>query len=226
MFQLLNQISQDEYKGKLIVFDGVDGSGKTTMLQMLADKLRNEGKDVLITMQPTPEMRELPIFKTFIYKPEKRHLIDYRALQLYMLADRMQHYKEIIEPALQAGTYVLSDRYIFTMLATMLARGNRPEPWLNELLPSIRQPHATFIMDVDLETCISRIKQRKTFEDSYVEREHLKQSLKGYLSVAEHFGLHIINSSEIDTNQAFMKVKQTLKEIMVSKNESVESFGS
>jgi dTMP kinase len=222
MFQTLMPVTSGEFKGKLIVFDGVDGSGKSTMLEMLAEKLRNEGKDVLITMQPTPEMRQLHIFKTFIYKPEKRKLVDYRALQLYMLADRMQHFKEVIEPALQVGTYVLSDRYIFTMLATMLARGNHPESWLNELLPSIRMPDATFIMDVDLETCIQRIKERKSFEDSYVEREHLKKSLESYLTIANEFRLKVINSSELGINQAFSKVEETIHQIRVREVESHE----
>ncbi|WP_181444665.1 dTMP kinase [Bacillus sp. 03113] len=222
MFQKLTPITSEEYKGKLIVFDGVDGSGKSTMLEMLANKLRNEGEDVLVTMQPTPEMRKFHIFKTFIYKPEKRQLVDYRALQLYMLADRMQHFKEIIEPALKEGTYVLSDRYIFTMLATMLARGNQPESWLNELLPSIRMPHATFIMDVDLETCIQRIKERKSFEDSYVEREHLKKSLESYLTIANDFGLKVINSSKLGINQAFSKIEEPIRQMRVREVESGE----
>lgn len=223
MFQTLMPITSGEYKGKLIVFDGVDGSGKSTMLEMLAEKLRSEGENVMVTMQPTPEMRQLHIFKTFIYKPEKRQLVDYRALQLYMLADRMQHFKEIIEPALQKGTYVLSDRYIFTMLATMLARGNHPEPWLNELLPSIRMPHATFIMDVDLETCIRRIKERKSFEDSYVEREHLKKSLESYLTIANEFGLKVINSLELGINQAFSEIEEAIQQMRVREIESIEN---
>ncbi|OKP87759.1 hypothetical protein A3844_10155 [Paenibacillus helianthi] len=49
-------------------------------------------------------MRQLHIFKTFIYEPEKRHLVDYNALQMYMFADRLQHYREIIEPALQMSS--------------------------------------------------------------------------------------------------------------------------
>lgn len=223
MFQKLAPINTGEYKGKLIVFDGVDGSGKSTMLEMLAEKLRNDGEEVLITMQPTPEMRQLHIFKTFVYEPEKRNLIDYRALQLYMIADRMQHFKEVIEPALQKGTYVLSDRYIFTMLATMLARGNHPEPWLSELLSLIRMPHATFIMNVELETCIRRIKERKSFENSYVEREHLKRSLESYLTIANEFGLKVINSSELGISEAFSEIKETIQQMRVRKVESIEN---
>lgn len=206
MFPALNPISTEEYEGRLFTFDGVDGSGKTTMIEMLAEKLRKEGKQVLLTMQPTPEMRQLHIFKTYIYEPEKRQLVDYNALQMYMLADRMQHYREIIEPALRMGVNVISDRYIYTMLATMIAREHSPEPWLVELLPSIRQPHAAFLMDVDLETSIERIQQRTSFEDSFVEREHLMKSLSSYRTVGEHFGMHIISSARLGIDAAFTKI--------------------
>ncbi|MEK3902084.1 dTMP kinase [Paenibacillus sp. FSL R7-0179] len=206
MFPALNPISNDEYQGRLFVFDGVDGAGKTTMIEMLAEKLRKEGKQVLLTMQPTPEMRQLHIFRTYIYEPEKRHLVDYNALQMYMFADRKQHYREIIEPALQEGIYVISDRYIYTMLATMIARGHSPESWLIELLPSIRQPHVAFLMDVDLETSVERIQQRKSFEDSFVEREHLLKSLTSYRTVGEHFGMHIISSANLGIDAAFAEI--------------------
>ncbi|WP_340024650.1 dTMP kinase [Paenibacillus sp. FSL K6-1096] len=206
MFPALNPIFAEEYQGRLFTFDGVDGAGKTTMIEMLAEKLRKEGKQVLLTMQPTPEMRQLHIFKTYIYEPEKRHLVDYNALQMYMLADRMQHYREIIEPALREGAYVISDRYIYTMLATMIARGHSPEPWLIELLPLIRQPHAAFLMDVDLETCIERIQQRTSFEDSFVEREHLMKSLNSYRIVGEHYGMHIISSAGLGIEAAFTEI--------------------
>lgn len=213
MFPALCPISIEEYSGRFIVFDGVDGAGKTTMIDMLADKLRSEGKDVLLTMQPTPEMRQLSIFRTFVYEPERRHLVDYNALQMYMLADRMQHYKEIIEPALQQGSYVISDRYIYTMLATMVARGHSPEPWMIELLPSIRRPHLSFLMDVDLETSIERIRRRKSFEDSYVEREHLQKSLESYRTVGQQFQMHVVSSTELGIEDAFSKIAAIVEQL-------------
>lgn len=206
MFPALCPIPVEEYPGRFIVFDGVDGAGKTTMIELLADKFRAEGKEVLLTMQPTPEMRQLSIFRTFVYEPEKRHLVDYTALQMYMLADRMQHFKEIIEPALQKGIYVISDRYIYTMLATMAARGHSPEPWMVELLPSIRKPHLSFLMDVDLETSIERIRKRKSFEDSYIEREHLQKSLESYRTVGQQFEMHVVSSAEYGIEGAFSQI--------------------
>jgi dTMP kinase len=206
MFEKLRQFNKQEFRGTLITFDGVDGSGKSTMIEMLEEKLKFDGKKVTVTTQPTPEMRELSIFKTYIYQPDKRHLVDYQALQLFMLADRLQHVKEVIEPALKEGKYVISDRYIFTMLATMVARGHRAEPWLDDLLPHIPLPHVPFIMDVDLDTCVSRIKERKSFEDSFVEREHLRKSLNSYREVASHYKLNIISSSSLNVQEAFEEV--------------------
>ncbi|MGE6230771.1 dTMP kinase [Paenibacillus chitinolyticus] len=213
MFPSLSPISEDEYQGRLFVFDGVDGSGKTTMIDMLSRKLQDQKKTVLVTMQPTQEMRQFRIFKTFVYQPENRNLVDYRALQMYMLADRIQHFKEIIEPALLSGTDVICDRYIYTMLATMVARGNVPESWMLELLSSIRLPHASFLMDVDLETSIERIKQRKTFEDSYVERDHLTKSLNSYRTVANYYGMHVISSTDLNIDEAFLKITSIIERL-------------
>ncbi|TDQ36615.1 dTMP kinase [Aureibacillus halotolerans] len=199
--------------GKLITFCGVDGSGKSTMIEKLAAYLRAKGHDVVVTMQPTPEMRELAIFKTFIYEPEKRDQIDYRALQLYMLADRLQHSKEVIEPALAKGAYVVCDRYIFTMLSTLLTRGHRPEPWMNEIISYILRPDAAFIMDVDLKSSIQRIKQRRSFEDSYVERDHLKKSLHAYRDVGKMFKAHMLNSSSLPIEEASHQVFSIVDEL-------------
>lgn len=214
MFAQLNNHATN-YPGKLITFDGVDGSGKSTAIENLVKHLESCGKKVLVTTQPTPEIRAFRIFKTFIYEPEKREFIDYRALQLYMFGDRLQHIKEVIEPALKDGAFVISDRYIFTMLATFIARGHDPEPWMNGIIQHIRRPDAAFIMDVDLETCIHRIKQRKSFEDSYVEREHLMKSIHAYRTIGTEFDLHLLNSSEYDIEQINDHVNRTVLTLQV-----------
>lgn len=99
------------------------------------------------------------------------------------------------------------------MLATMVARGNSPEPWLEKILPSIRQPHASFLMDVDVETSITRIKQRKSFEDSYVEREHLEKSLASYRKVAECYDMHVISSADLGIEDAFSKIASIVDQL-------------
>lgn len=66
--------------GRLVVFEGTDGAGKTTVLEMVAERLRERGRDVLVTWQPTPDARELPLFRRYLFEPEERDAIDYRAL--------------------------------------------------------------------------------------------------------------------------------------------------
>lgn len=119
--------------GRLVIIDGNDGTGKSTLLGGIEQRLRERGYDVLRTSQPTTEARELDAFKVYLFEPERRDEIDYRALLCMMIGDRLQHAHQIIKPALAAGQIVLCDRYIFTQMVTTRTRGYQDEPWMYEL---------------------------------------------------------------------------------------------
>ena len=107
---------RNESAGKLITFCGLDGCGKSTMIKMLSEDLKQEGYEVLITKQPTDTMRKTNIFRTFMDQPDHSNY-EYRSLSLMAAADRIQHVNHVILPALKAGKIVICDRYFFSCLA-------------------------------------------------------------------------------------------------------------
>lgn len=100
--------------GLLFTFCGLDGSGKTTLINRLVDEL---GADypLFLTKQPTPAVRESAIFRTYMDSPD-HSAFDYRSLSLLAASDRVQHVSKVIEPRLQQGMIVISDRYFIPVL--------------------------------------------------------------------------------------------------------------
>ena len=102
-------------RGRFITFEGVEGSGKTTQLEGLAERLRRGGADVVVTREPggTTLGREL---RALVLRPSAEPMSPVAELLLYA-TDRAQHLTEIVEPALERGTIVLCDRYKDATLA-------------------------------------------------------------------------------------------------------------
>ena len=119
-------LKSNTYSGKLIVFEGTDGAGKTSMIgltrQLMEEKYGEE--QVISVKQPTDMSRKTKLFQKMMYSRNHEE-IDYRAVQLLTMSDRVQHCFETVVPALKEGKTVICDRYIFTSLANMLARGYR-----------------------------------------------------------------------------------------------------
>jgi dTMP kinase len=112
-------------QGKFITFEGIDGSGKSTQLRMLAETLRVKGIDFLSTFEPgdTPLGRRLR--KAFL---ETEEAVAPIAELLLFAADRAQHVEHLIKPALETGRVVISDRYADATFAYQGAgRGFRRE---------------------------------------------------------------------------------------------------
>ena len=102
-------------KGKFIVFEGIDGSGKTTQLKLLGEKLAALGYPVLYTREPGGT-RVGELVRDLLLNPQYGELVP-RAEALLYAAARAQHVEEIILPALEQGKVVLCDRYIDSSLA-------------------------------------------------------------------------------------------------------------
>ena len=104
--------------GKLIVFEGIDGTGKSTQIRLLAEYLEKRGGTVVTSYEPTHGqwgrlLRESATTGRFSLEEE---------VDLF-LKDRKEHVQELILPALERGEYVLLDRYYFSMMAYQSARG-------------------------------------------------------------------------------------------------------
>jgi dTMP kinase len=110
-------------RGLLIAFEGIDGTGKSSQLQMLATTLEQLGRSVVITREPTDGPYGRKIRSLFT---SRAGITPAEELALFM-ADRREHVREVIEPALRAGRIVLTDRYYLSTAAYQGAAGQDPE---------------------------------------------------------------------------------------------------
>ncbi|MDQ6954265.1 MAG: dTMP kinase [Mariprofundaceae bacterium] len=149
------------HTGRLISFEGGDGCGKSTQLTLTADWLREQGRDVLETRQPGAtalgrEIRTLLLSGEFVPVPECELLL--------FLADRVQHVKAVIQPALNQGKWVLCDRYSDSTLAYQLAaRGLAEGTDLKPMLAFAEAgcvPQQTFWLDVPAVLALQRVRTR------------------------------------------------------------------
>jgi dTMP kinase len=110
-------------RGLLIAFEGIDGTGKSSQLQMLGATLVQLGHQVVMTREPTDGAYGRKIRSLFT---SRFQITPAEELELFM-ADRREHVREVIEPALRAGRIVLTDRYYLSTAAYQGAVGQDPE---------------------------------------------------------------------------------------------------
>ncbi len=204
-------LRNNEYPGRLIVFEGTDGAGKTTMISMTEKYLSKKlgAENVVTVKQPTDMSRKTKLFQKMMYS-ENHDEIDYRAVQLLTMSDRIQHGTEIIEPALKSGNTVICDRYIFTSLANMLARGYCNEAWFFEVAKHILRPDVTFLAYVPPETAIARIKSRPSERDRYLNEQLLINVSKQFSDMAERESFTVLDTT-CEPSIAFERVLSALK---------------
>lgn len=156
--------------GKLIVFCGLDGCGKSTAIWQMQARLLELGEPVFVTKQPTPALRETGIFRTFTDQ-QNHSQYDYRALSLMAAADRLQHVRAEILPRLREGQTVLCDRYFYSCLANLRARGYGADRWIYEIAEKLPRPDYAFFLDLPVETAVARVRSRPEERDRYIDME-------------------------------------------------------
>ena len=205
--------------GALIAFCGMDGSGKTSLIKALVANIEAAGGDVVTTMQPSSYARESPLFVKYMYHPELRHTIDYRAVICMLTSDRLQHIHEVVLPALREGRTVITDRYVFTAVAQMRARGYPDESWFVDICRHVPRPDLTLYLDPSFAISQERVGRRTEWRDSYIEAHHDQQLYMRYQEVVEEEGLvRIDTAADISESSArlFEVVGQALPALPMS----------
>jgi dTMP kinase len=164
--------------GYLISFEGIDGSGKTTQIQMLADWLKEQKIPYITTLEPggTPlgyHLRELLLHTN---KPVSLLAESY----LYQ-ADRAEHFEVVVLPALQRGEIVLTDRCLDSSYVYQFEVGEEFIRHLNGKSVQKRYPDLTFFLDIDPPTAMQRVENRvrRDISDEFFlmrvqRRDHLR----------------------------------------------------
>ena len=141
-------------KSLLIAFEGIDGTGKSTQLPLLASHLRSQGHRVIETREPTDGPYGQEIRALF---QNRQQVSRERELELFLL-DRRQHIEECILPALAQGTIVLTDRYYFSTAAYQGAAGCDPAVIFgrNSFAP---EPDLVLLLTLSAAESVARIRE-------------------------------------------------------------------
>lgn len=196
--------------GLLFTFCGLDGCGKTTMMRMLAEELE-EQTPLFITKQPTNAVRNSDIFRTYMDCPD-HSAFDYRSLSLLAASDRLQHGSKVIEPAMRRGKTVLSDRYFYSCLANLRARGFTEDEWIYEIARSVVRPDAAFFFDVPVETAVKRVRSRPEEKDRYIDLELQYRLRQEYIDICRANG-GVLISTEQPKEECFAIVKREVERL-------------
>ncbi len=139
-------------KGKLIVFEGIDGTGKSTQLELLANRLKKEGLDIITTKEPTDGVFGQKIRQSYL----KRNQTDKEEELRLFIDDRREHVWLVLKPALEKGQIILCDRYFLSTAAYQGAIGFNPQHIIkqNSFAPN---PDLAFIFQLRPEKSIKRI---------------------------------------------------------------------
>lgn len=173
--------------GLFIVLEGIDGTGKSTQVGLLADWFRSQGREVIASKEPTdgPWGREIRATgATGRLSPEEE-------LELF-LHDRREHVEQLIAPALAAGKVVILDRYYFSTMAYQGCRGFDPAEIRRRNEAFAPVPDLLFILDLDVDTALSRIGGRGDTANEFEKHDALTKCREIFLSLAEEPFVHLI----------------------------------
>lgn len=146
--------------GAFLTFEGIDGCGKSTQLRLLKDGLRLRGLDVLTTHEPGGTALGIRL-RAALLDPAER--VDPLAELLIYAADRAQHVRTVVRPALEAGRVVLSDRFADSTIAFQGAGRGFPRQLVQtvvDLATGGLKPDLTLIFDLPVADCMARTLRR------------------------------------------------------------------
>ena len=215
--------SEHPFPGRLIIVEGIDGSGKSTQLQLLQKWLISAKYRVFFT-----EWNSSALVKQTIKRGKKKNLLTpttFSILHATDFADRLTH---LIIPPLKAGMIVLADRYVFTAFARDVARGVHPD-WVRNLYDFAVKPNVAFYFKVPIEISLRRILNGRIslkyheagmdlgWSDDPSESFKLFQSkvLEEYDAISNEYNLTVIDGSlSIERQQQMVReiVREKLKD--------------
>lgn len=184
-------------RGLFIVFEGIDGSGKSSMMKEVAKLFKEKGKKVWMTGEPTSS-RIGKLARASLKKKTNR-----RVMALLMAADRLAHTDDIIESLADPNKVILCDRYKYSALAYQtLSLAQETVETLNE---GTVEPDIVLLFDVMPEIAVNRIGVRGSTTDVFETLETLKAVRQNYLD------MHIENGIKINANLTPEDVLEEIK---------------
>ncbi|MCL2199747.1 MAG: dTMP kinase [Defluviitaleaceae bacterium] len=193
-----------------VVIEGLDGSGKSTQTRRLGEWFTKRGVTCLTTNQPSNGT-----IGTLAREVTKGAFpVDNEALSLLFAAEHLQHYKQVIEPALNRGEYVICDRYYYSNL---VYQGKTPELFERILSynyavmnPPAKKPDAVIYLDAAPEECMRRITANRAEISIFEKTDKLKALRNRYNSTFEYLRktekIITIQTENLNQNQVYEKI--------------------
>ena len=225
--QGLPGMDPQELKGRLIVIEGADGVGRSTQIRLLKQWLETNGHAVL-----APRMTRSALAGKGLREAKKGTTLGRVTMALFYatdFADRLEH--EVI-PALKAGFIVLTDRYIYTLIARALVRGIDAD-WLREVYGFALKPDRVFYLRAEVDDLVTRVLQEGGFDywesgmdlhlgddmyDSFVAYQNRMRGEFG--KMVEDFGFRVIDASR-SIDEVFADLKGQVTEALSVPGEPV-----
>ena len=203
--------------GRLIVIEGTDGVGRSTQMQLLRPWLESSGYAVVDT-----EMTRSDLVGAGLKQAKEGHTLGPITLNLFYATDFVDRFESQILPALRAGFIVLTDRYIYSLMARALVRGADPQ-WIRSIYGLALVPDTVFYLRIGVDDLITRVLQRGGFDhwesgmdmrlgadlfDSFVNYQ--TQLVEQFDSMTQEYGFEVINSV-----QPVERIAELLKQKML-----------
>ncbi len=217
---ILPGMNLEELPGKLIVVEGTDGVGRSTQIRLLRPWLEQQGRAVLDTAIKRSELAGKGI-----QQAKEGHTLGRITLSLFYatdFADRLEH--EIV-PALRAGFVVLTDRYIYSLIARAVVRGINPA-WIRSAYSFALKPDAIFYLRIGVDDLIPRVVFSRGFdywesgmdvhpsEDMYDSfRKYQTSLLAEFDNLAQEYSFEVIDASA-DVRTVFDRLRAGIDRVL------------
>ncbi|TXJ15746.1 dTMP kinase [Brachyspira aalborgi] len=179
-------------KGKLIVIEGIDGSGKSTCAKNLAEKLNSINIKTIYTFEPTHSHYGAKLRDGMLSED-----LDAEEELLLFVKDRKEHIEYMIKPALEEGYFIILDRYFYSSIAYQGAKGIDINRIINLHKDFIIKPDIVFIFHLPIDIALNRIISKRGIADRFENETYLKKVDKIFRSFNEPFIYHIDTDKDI-----------------------------
>ncbi len=205
-------------KGLFIVFEGIEGSGKSYQAKILYKKLKKYKKSVILTREPGgtkgAEVIRKIILKDYFEKNKKIKFDKFTDTLLY-LAARNEHVKNKIIPAIRKKKIIICDRFIDSTLAYQVYGKKVPFNFINNIHKQILgkiKPDLTFVLKVKKNSFLKRLKKRKTRNryDNFPVKFYIKAQ-KDFLKISKNKKNYVVLDSSENTSKLQNKIFQIIK---------------
>ena len=182
-----------------IVFEGIDGAGKSTQIKLLKDWLEQNGFDVETVVEPT-DSEVGKLIRKILQRPDATTDRIQKTLGLLFAADRML----IMDKLNDDSKVILSDRSFISSLAYL-----EPADWIEQINKYAKEPDLVLLLDVDVKTSVNRCSK----EDEFENEEFLSNVKANYLDLISNFNHEIIDAST-GVNKVSTDIKKAVAQYM------------